>query len=159
MTAAVLTGAGFGTALSWQTEIAHRVPYRYTHYADLTMRAPDAGVPAMLLQVDRVNEPVNVSVSRVRRYVEWFELLAPMAGKTAGPAVAWRTIPAAFRLRDLPRAVVRPRPRSRRARHFRSRQGPIRPRPQLRPRRDHSPRSLAPRPTRHRLHLPHKARR
>ncbi|MEV5567950.1 replication-relaxation family protein, partial [Streptomyces sp. NPDC052196] len=38
-TAAVLTGAGFGTPLSWQTEIAHKLPYGYTQYADLTMRA------------------------------------------------------------------------------------------------------------------------
>jgi hypothetical protein len=50
-TAAVLTGAGYGTPLSWQTEIAHRLPYGYTQYADLTMRAPDAGVPAMLQEV------------------------------------------------------------------------------------------------------------
>jgi hypothetical protein len=81
MTAAVLTGAGFGTPLSWQTEIAHRLPYGYTQYADLTMRAPDAGVPAMLLEVDRVNEPVDVLVDKVRRYTEWFELLAPKADK------------------------------------------------------------------------------
>ncbi|MBB6439858.1 replication-relaxation family protein [Streptomyces candidus] len=81
MTAAVLTGAGFGTPLSWQTEIGHRLPYGYTQYADLTMRAPDAGVPAMLLEVDRVNEPVDVLVAKVRRYSEWFELLAPKADK------------------------------------------------------------------------------
>jgi hypothetical protein len=81
MTAAVLTGAGFGTLLSWQTEIAHRLPYGYTQYADLTLRAPDAGVPAMLLEVDRVTEPVDVLVAKVRRYSEWFELLAPKADK------------------------------------------------------------------------------
>ncbi|WP_307718032.1 replication-relaxation family protein [Streptomyces sp. V4I23] len=81
MTAAVLTGAGFGTPLSWQTEIGHKLPYGYTQYADLTMRAPDAGVPAMLLEVDRVNEPVDVLVDKVRRYTEWFELLAPKADK------------------------------------------------------------------------------
>ncbi|MFI6530668.1 replication-relaxation family protein [Streptomyces uncialis] len=78
-TTAVLTGAGFGTPLSWQTEIAHRLPYGYTQYADLTMRAPDAGVPAMLLEIDRVNEPVDDLVAKVRRYTEWFELLAPKA--------------------------------------------------------------------------------
>ncbi|MFJ3728504.1 replication-relaxation family protein [Streptomyces sp. NPDC090045] len=78
-TAAVLTGAGYGTPLSWQTEIGHRLPYGYTQYADLTMRAPDAGVPAMLLEVDRVTEPVDDLVQKVRRYAEWFELLAPKA--------------------------------------------------------------------------------
>ncbi|OEJ55354.1 hypothetical protein BGK72_01165 [Streptomyces agglomeratus] len=81
MTAAVLTGAGFGTPLSWQTEIGHKLPYGYTQYADLTMRAPDAGVSAMLLEVDRVNESVDVLVAKLRRYTEWFELLAPKADK------------------------------------------------------------------------------
>ncbi|MFF9512154.1 hypothetical protein ACF1BU_36500 [Streptomyces sp. NPDC014724] len=47
--------------------------------ADLTMRAPDAGVPAMLLEVDRVNEPVDELVDKLRRYTDWFELLAPKA--------------------------------------------------------------------------------
>ncbi|MFF4179445.1 replication-relaxation family protein [Streptomyces sp. NPDC001750] len=78
-TAAVLTGAGYGTPLSWQTEIAHRLPYGYTQYADLTMRAPDASVPAMLLEVDRVTEPVDDLVDKLRRYHDWFELLAPKA--------------------------------------------------------------------------------
>ncbi|MEU3755781.1 replication-relaxation family protein [Streptomyces olivoreticuli] len=76
-TAAVFTGAGFGTPLSWQTEIGHKLPYGYTQYTDLTMRAPDAGVPAMLLEVDRVTEPVDDLVAKLRRYHEWFGLLAP----------------------------------------------------------------------------------
>ncbi|MEU4799432.1 hypothetical protein [Streptomyces sp. NPDC023327] len=63
MTAAVLTGAGFGTPLSRQTETAHLLPHGYTQYTDLTMRAPDAGVPAMLLEVDRVNEPAAAGAS------------------------------------------------------------------------------------------------
>ncbi|MFE4336503.1 replication-relaxation family protein [Streptomyces sp. NPDC056831] len=86
MTAAVLTGAGFGTPLSWQTEIGHKLPYGYTQYADLTMQAPDVDVPAMLLEVDRVNEPVDVLVAKVRRYTEWFELLAPKADKVKAHA-------------------------------------------------------------------------
>jgi hypothetical protein len=86
-TAAVLTGAGYGTPLSWQTEIAHELPYGYTQYADLTMRAPDAGVPAMLLEVDRVNEPVDDLVDKLRRYHDWFELPAPKARTKTEPAV------------------------------------------------------------------------
>ncbi|GLX49704.1 hypothetical protein Shyhy01_26540 [Streptomyces hygroscopicus subsp. hygroscopicus] len=78
-TAAVLTGAGYGIPLSWQTEIAHKLPYGYTQYADLTMRAPDTGVPAMLLEVDRVTEPVDELVAKLRRYHDWFKLLAPNA--------------------------------------------------------------------------------
>ncbi|MFD4761181.1 hypothetical protein ACFWOJ_20560 [Streptomyces sp. NPDC058439] len=75
----MLTGAGYGTPLSWQTEISHTLPCGYTQYADLTMRAPDAGVPAMLLEVDRVTEPMDELVANLRRYHEWFELLAPKA--------------------------------------------------------------------------------
>ncbi|GGU11915.1 Hsp20/alpha crystallin family protein [Streptomyces lateritius] len=41
----------------------------YTQYADLKMRAPDAGVPAMLLEVDRVNESVDVLVAKLREVV------------------------------------------------------------------------------------------
>lgn len=85
-TAAVLTGAGYGTPLSWQTEIAHKLPYGYTQYADLTMRAPDAGVPAMLLEVDRVNEPVDDLVDKLRRYTDWFELPAPKTRPKKEPA-------------------------------------------------------------------------
>ncbi|WP_236246982.1 replication-relaxation family protein [Streptomyces sp. CC210A] len=87
LTAAVLTGAGYGTPLSWQTEIAHKLPYGYTQYADLTMRAPDAGVPAMLLEVDRVHEPVDDLVDKLRRYTDWFELLAPRADPNKEKAV------------------------------------------------------------------------
>ncbi|MDX2935566.1 hypothetical protein [Streptomyces ipomoeae] len=65
-TAAVLTGAGYGTPLSWQTEIAHKLPYGYAQYADLTMRAPDAAVPAILLEIDHVTEPVDDLVDKLR---------------------------------------------------------------------------------------------
>ncbi|MEU5958826.1 replication-relaxation family protein [Streptomyces sp. NPDC047525] len=85
-TAAVLTGAGYGTPLSWQTEIAHKLPYGYTQYADLTMRAPDASVPVMLLEVDRVTEPVDELVDKLRRYTEWFGLLTPKADATKAKA-------------------------------------------------------------------------
>lgn len=96
-TAAVLTGAGYGTPLSWQTEIAHKLPYGYTQYADLTMRAPDAGVPAMLLEIDRVNEPVDDLVDKLRRYHDWFELLAPKAGPNKEKAARGAAVHA-FRL-------------------------------------------------------------
>ncbi|MER7050285.1 hypothetical protein ABT391_36250 [Streptomyces jumonjinensis] len=33
----------------------------------------------MLLEVDRLTEPVGDLVDRLRRYTEWFELLAPKA--------------------------------------------------------------------------------
>ncbi|MFD8936284.1 hypothetical protein ACFV0R_13705 [Streptomyces sp. NPDC059578] len=39
------------------------------------MRAPDVGVPAMLLKVDRFNEPVDDLTAKLRRYTDGFELL------------------------------------------------------------------------------------
>ncbi|WP_225824084.1 hypothetical protein [Streptomyces naphthomycinicus] len=51
----------------------------HTQYTDLTMRAPDGGVPAMLLEDDRFTEPVDDVVAKLRRYTDWFDLLAPKA--------------------------------------------------------------------------------
>ncbi|MGW0607280.1 replication-relaxation family protein [Streptomyces sp. NPDC002640] len=93
MTAAVLTGAGSGTPLSWRTEIAHRLPYGYTQYADLTMRATEAGVPAMLLEVDRVTEPVDDLVTELRRYNAWFELPARARPPPASTPDALHRVP------------------------------------------------------------------
>ncbi|MCI3220863.1 replication-relaxation family protein [Streptomyces sp. NP-1717] len=81
-TAAVLTGAGLGTPLSWQTETGHKLPYGYTQYTDLTMCAPDAGIPIMLLEIDRLTEPVDDLVAKLRRYHEWFELPLPKADRS-----------------------------------------------------------------------------
>ncbi|MGW0664603.1 hypothetical protein [Streptodolium elevatio] len=78
-TAAHLIGAGFATVLSCETEVAHKLSY-FTQYTDLVVRGPDtAGVPVLLVEVDRGTESVAELVVKVRRYVEWFELLAPKA--------------------------------------------------------------------------------
>ncbi|MGW0664851.1 replication-relaxation family protein [Streptodolium elevatio] len=77
--AAHLIGAGFGTVLSCETEVAHKLPYGFTQYADLVVRAPDTGVPVLLVEVDRGTESVDELVAKLRRYREWFELLAPKA--------------------------------------------------------------------------------
>ncbi|MFD6186784.1 replication-relaxation family protein [Streptomyces goshikiensis] len=106
-TAAVLTGAGYGTPLSWQTEIGHKLPYGYTQYAYLTMRAPDAGVPAMLLEVDRVTEPVDDLVAKLRRYSDWFELPAPKAVRTTRRPPGARRCTSAGGLRRSVRAQYR----------------------------------------------------
>jgi hypothetical protein len=81
----VLTGAGYGTPLSWQTEIVHKHPYGYTQYADQTMHAQDAGVPAMLLEVDRVTEPVDELMDKLRA--------------TASGSSSWRRRPTRTRRR------------------------------------------------------------
>ncbi|CAM5516586.1 MULTISPECIES: hypothetical protein [Streptomyces] len=72
--------AGLGTLLSWQTtEVGHKLSNNFVQYADLTLRAPAAGVPVMLLKVDRLNESVDDLVHKLQRYTAWFELLAPQA--------------------------------------------------------------------------------
>ncbi|WP_345680504.1 replication-relaxation family protein [Yinghuangia aomiensis] len=87
-TAAHLIGAGFGTVLSCETEVAHKLPYGYTQYADLVLRAPDAGVPVLLVEVDRGTEPVDELVAKLRRYAEWFRLPATRSGTDVQRA-AW----------------------------------------------------------------------
>ncbi|WTX01133.1 hypothetical protein OG216_47850 (plasmid) [Streptomycetaceae bacterium NBC_01309] len=65
--------------LACETEVAHKLSY-FTQYTDLVVRGPDeAGVPVLLVEVDRGSEPVAELVAKVRRYAEWFELLAPKA--------------------------------------------------------------------------------
>ena len=82
-TAAALARAGFGTLLSWQTEVGHKLPGGYVQYTDLVMRAPQAGVPVMLIEVDRVTEPVQMLADKLDRYREWFQLPIRRAGKKA----------------------------------------------------------------------------
>ncbi|MFI1015785.1 hypothetical protein [Streptomyces sp. NPDC020965] len=43
----------------------------------------------MLPEIDRVNEPVDDLVAKVRRYTEWFELLAPKADPDHERAARW----------------------------------------------------------------------
>ncbi|MFF3277501.1 replication-relaxation family protein [Streptomyces chrestomyceticus] len=78
-TAAEMSKAGLGTLLSWQTEAGHKLPGGFVQYADLALRAPAAGVPVMLLEVDRLTESVDDLVHKLQRYTAWFELLAPKA--------------------------------------------------------------------------------
>src|SRR5690606_35374891 len=51
-TAAELHRAGIGHRLGFATEIPHRLADGYVQRADLVVRAPEAGVPAMLLEID-----------------------------------------------------------------------------------------------------------
>jgi hypothetical protein len=74
-TAAELHRAGIGHRLGFQTEIGHRLADGYVQRADLVVRAPAAGVPVMLLEIDRRSEDAHELVAKLRRYWEWGRLL------------------------------------------------------------------------------------
>ncbi|MFF3934200.1 hypothetical protein [Streptomyces hirsutus] len=80
-TAAELHRAGIGHRLGFATEIPHRLADGYVQRADLVVRAPAAGVPVLLLEIDRRTEDADDLVHKLRRYWEWGRLLAPDADK------------------------------------------------------------------------------
>ncbi|MFE4800476.1 replication-relaxation family protein [Streptomyces sp. NPDC056708] len=80
-TAAELHRAGIGHRLGFQTEIGHRLGSSYVQRADLVVRAPAAGVPVLLLEIDRRTEDAHDLVHKLRRYWEWGRLLPRDADK------------------------------------------------------------------------------
>ncbi|GHG19452.1 replication-relaxation family protein [Streptomyces hydrogenans] len=80
-TAAELHQAGIGHRLGFQTEIGHRLADGYVQRADLVVRAPQAGVPVLLVEVDRRSEDAHDLVTKLRRYWEWGRQLAKDADK------------------------------------------------------------------------------
>ncbi|MEU9321998.1 replication-relaxation family protein [Streptomyces sp. NPDC048295] len=80
-TAAELHRAGIGHRLGFQTEIGHRLGNGFVQRADLVVRAPEAGVPVMLLEIDRRTEDAHDLVAKLRGYWEWGRRLAPDADK------------------------------------------------------------------------------
>ncbi|MCY0921107.1 hypothetical protein OS965_23460 [Streptomyces sp. H27-G5] len=80
-TAAELHRAGIGHPLGFQTEIGHRLGNSFVQRADLVVRAPEAKVPVMLLEIDRRTEDAHELVLKLRRYWEWGRLLSRDADK------------------------------------------------------------------------------
>ncbi len=80
-TAAELHRAGIGHRLGFQTEIGHRLGNGYVQRADLVVRAPEAGVPVLLVEVDRRSEDAHDLVVKLRQYWEWGRLLPKDAAK------------------------------------------------------------------------------
>lgn len=80
-TAAELHRAGIGHRLGFQTEIGHRLGNGYVQRADLVVRAPEASVPVLLLEIDRRTEDAHDLVAKLRRYWEWGRLLPKDADK------------------------------------------------------------------------------
>ncbi|MGW1594988.1 hypothetical protein [Streptomyces sp. NPDC002343] len=65
--AAELHRAGIGHLLGFQTEVGHRLAGGFVQRADLVVRAPAAGVPVMVLEVDRRTEDAHELVAKLRR--------------------------------------------------------------------------------------------
>ncbi|MEV3972852.1 hypothetical protein AB0K68_32690 [Streptomyces sp. NPDC050698] len=80
-TAAELHRAGIGHRLGFQTEIGHPLGNNYVQRADLVVRAPEVGVPVLLLEIDRRTEDAHDLVAKLRRYWEWGRLLPKDADK------------------------------------------------------------------------------
>ncbi|MFC8589561.1 hypothetical protein ACFUGD_34110 [Streptomyces sp. NPDC057217] len=80
-TAAELHRAGIGHRLGFRTEIGHLLGDGYVQRADLVVRAPQAGVPVLLVEVDRRSEDAHDLVTKLRRYWQWGRLLAKDADK------------------------------------------------------------------------------
>ncbi|MFD6469598.1 hypothetical protein [Streptomyces goshikiensis] len=80
-TAAELHVAGIGHRLGFQTEIGHRLGNGDVQRADLVVRAPEAGVPVLLLEIDRRSEDAHELVAKLRRYWAWGRLLPKDADK------------------------------------------------------------------------------
>ncbi|MFJ2575122.1 hypothetical protein ACIOYT_32495 [Streptomyces halstedii] len=68
--------------LGFQTEIGHRLGSSFVQRADLVVRAPEAGVPVLLVEVDRRTEDAHELVAKLRRYWEWGRLLPRDATKS-----------------------------------------------------------------------------
>ncbi|MGW2102429.1 hypothetical protein ACWCPX_32955 [Streptomyces olivaceoviridis] len=59
---------GIGHRLGFATEIPHWLCNSYVQRADLVARAPAAGVPVLLVEIDRRTEDAHDLVNKLRRY-------------------------------------------------------------------------------------------
>ncbi|MFF0001058.1 replication-relaxation family protein [Streptomyces avermitilis] len=70
--------AGVGTAASWWTEVAHNLPTaartRVGVRADAVLHAPEAGLPVLLVEVDRGTESDDVLAAKFEKYRRFFRL-------------------------------------------------------------------------------------
>ncbi|MEU0038192.1 replication-relaxation family protein [Streptomyces sp. NPDC006333] len=69
---------GFGSVGSWATEVVHNLPgtsrTRPSVRADAVLRAPEAGLPVLLVEVDRCTESDEVLAGKFARYHQYFRV-------------------------------------------------------------------------------------
>ncbi|MEV8547661.1 replication-relaxation family protein [Streptomyces sp. NPDC051572] len=101
--------AGIGSPAAWSTEVVHNLPgavrTRASVRADIVLRAPEAGLPVLLIEVDRCTEADEVLAAKFARYQQFFRLRTKDgAGRTVP---VWQSLyPATGREGHPPVAVV-----------------------------------------------------
>ncbi|MFJ9634969.1 replication-relaxation family protein [Streptomyces sp. NPDC101175] len=85
---------GIGSPTAWSTKVVHPLPgaarTRASVRADLVLRAPEAGLPVLLLEVDRCTEADEVLAAKFARYHQFFRLRTKDAGGRAVPV--WQSL-------------------------------------------------------------------
>ncbi|MEV7217930.1 replication-relaxation family protein [Kitasatospora cineracea] len=66
-------GGGFGRIDQWATEVEHLTPHKPTVRTDAVLRAPDHGVPVLLVEVDLDNESNPIVAAKIDNYRSFFE--------------------------------------------------------------------------------------
>ncbi|MFF0000755.1 replication-relaxation family protein [Streptomyces avermitilis] len=86
--------AGIGTAASWWTEVAHNLPTaartRAGVRADAVLHAPEAGLPVLLVEVDRGTESDDVLAAKFEKYRRFFRLKGE--GHRGHDVPLWRSL-------------------------------------------------------------------
>ncbi|MFD7865100.1 hypothetical protein ACFV4U_22835, partial [Streptomyces sp. NPDC059783] len=88
MIVAELHRAGIGHRLGFRTEVGHRLGNCFVQRADLVVRAPEAGVPVLLVEVDRRTDDAHDPVAKLCRYWEWGLLPKDADARTVEAAAA-----------------------------------------------------------------------
>jgi hypothetical protein len=65
-------GPGMGTVLSWTTEVVHEAPSKRRAQADAVLRAPEYGLPVLLVEVDRATEAAHILAGKFERHAAYF---------------------------------------------------------------------------------------
>ncbi|MGW7582724.1 replication-relaxation family protein [Kitasatospora sp. NPDC054768] len=71
-------GPGFGRIEQWATEVEHLTPHKPTVRADAVLRAPDHGVPVLLVEVDLDNESNPIVAKKLDDYRGFFDHRHPL---------------------------------------------------------------------------------
>ncbi|MFJ7280720.1 replication-relaxation family protein [Kitasatospora sp. NPDC098663] len=66
-------GPGFGRIEQWATEIEHLTPHKPKVRADAVLKAPDRGIPVLLVEVDLDNESNPIVAKKIDDYRAFFE--------------------------------------------------------------------------------------
>ncbi|WP_329501526.1 replication-relaxation family protein [Kitasatospora herbaricolor] len=75
-------GPGTGTITDWSTETVHEIGPRLRAITDAVLRAPQAGVPVLLVEVDRGTMTPEAVAAKFERYQLFFRREAKRAGET-----------------------------------------------------------------------------